>query len=86
MEDWLPELTHSARVAELSLVYELEETRQRLYEMAEEAQEAGDLTAELRIHQAIIKTIKLGSEFNDDISRDPIEKSSIEETMDDIMR
>ena len=76
MEDWLPEINRSAREAELSLVYELEETRRRLYEMAEEAKETTDLTTELKIRRAIIETIKLDGRLSEDINRNPIEENT----------
>jgi len=83
MEEWLPEISRSAREAELSLVYELEETRQRLYAMAEEAQKEDDLQTELKIQQTIINTIELGRELEqDDIDRDP--PADIEEKMDEL--
>ena len=71
MEVWLPEISRSAREAELSLLYELEETRQRLYEMAEEAEEKDDIATELRIRRTIINSIKLGSQLNEEIDRTP---------------
>ena len=85
MEEWLPEISRSAREAELSLVYELEETRQRLYAMAEEAQKEDDLQTELKIQQTIINTIELGRELeHDNIDRDP--PADIEEKMDELMK
>lgn len=83
MEEWLPEMSRSARVAELSLVYEVEETRQRLYEMAEEAQDNGDFDMELKIQQRIIDTIKLSNRLRDDIDRDPREETLLDEMMKD---
>jgi transposase len=83
MAEWLPEVSQSARVAELSLVYEVEETRQRLYEMAEEAQDNGDVDMELKIQQRIIDTIKLSNRLRDDIDRDPREETLLDEMMND---
>lgn len=83
MEEWLPEISRSAREAELSLVYELEETRQRLYAMAEEAEQEDDLQTELKIQRTIINTIKLGRELeHSDIDRDP--PPTVEEKMDEM--
>jgi transcriptional antiterminator len=85
VEEWLPEISPSAREAELSLVYELEETRQRLYAMAEEAQKEDDLQTELKIQQSIINTIELGRELeHDNIDRDP--PADIEEKMDELTK
>ena len=83
MAEWLPEVSRSARVAELSLVYEVEETRKRLYEMAEEAQEDDDVSMELKIQQRIIDTIKLSNQLRDDIDRDPREEILIDEMAGD---
>lgn len=85
MEEWLPEISRSAREAELSLLYELEETRQRLYAMTEEARKEDDLQTELKIQQTIINTIKLGRELEqDDINRDP--PADFEEKMDEVTK
>ena len=83
MSEWLPEVSRSARVAELSLVYEVEETRQRLYEMAEEARDNDDVDVELKIQQRIIDTIKLSNRLRDDIDRDPQEETLLDEMMKD---
>ena len=84
MEVWLPEISRSEHEAQISLIYELEETRQRLYEMAEEAEEANETATELRIQRTIINSIKLGSQLNEEIDRSP--RSEIERTADKFTR
>lgn len=77
MEEWLPEISRSAREAELSLLYELEENRQRLHEMADEARDNDDLSVELKIRRSIVNTIKLGGQLNEEIDRNPDEPTGI---------
>ena len=81
MEEWLPKISRSAREAELSLLYELEENRQRLYEMADEARDQEDLRMELKIRRSIVNTIKLGGQLDDDINRDPKEPAYLSDAM-----
>ena len=71
---------------DIHIVYELEETRRRLYEMAEDAKETTDLTTELKIRRAIIETIKLDGRLSEDINRNPIEENTddlVDMMMDD---
>jgi len=77
MEEWLPEISRSAREAELSLLYELEENRQRLHEMADEARDNDDLSMELKIRRSIVNTIKLGGQLNEEIDRNPDEPTDL---------
>ena len=81
MEEWLPKISRSSREAELSLLYELEENRQRLYEMADEARDQEDLRMELKIRRSIVNTIKLGGQLDDDINRDPKEPAYLSDEM-----
>ncbi|WP_049898898.1 hypothetical protein [Halococcus agarilyticus] len=81
MEEWLPKISRSAREAELSLLYELEENRQRLYEMADEARDEEDLSMELKIRRSIVNTIKLGGQLNEDIDRNPDEPTDLLDEM-----
>ena len=84
MEDWLPELNQSGRVVELSMLLELQRTRQRLREMAAEAQEEDDLKLELSIRKEILSAIKLDERLGREINRDaPSDMDDlIEESLD----
>lgn len=83
MEDWLPKLNQSGRVEELSMLLELQRTRQRLREMAAEAQEQNDLKLELSIRKEILSAIKLDERLGREIDRDA--PSDIEDLMDDYL-
>lgn len=63
MDAWLPALATRPATDE-SRILELRQTRQRLYQMAREAQAADDLRLELDIYREVIRTLTLDEELH----------------------
>ena len=81
MNSWLSDLYRSGEARDVSPLIELQEIRHRLHQMAEEAQEAGELSLELQIRKELTRTINQEQRLGEGVKLD-VEKSEIDRIMD----
>ncbi len=81
MNSWLSDLYRSGEARDVSPLIELQEIRHRLHQMAEEAQEAGELSLELQIRKELTRTINQEQRLGEGVKLN-VEKSEIDRIME----
>lgn len=80
IDEWLPKLDLFREVQGVSLLAELRQNRQRLYEMAEEARDQDELVEERKIRAEINRSLNMERHLNDS-SLNTTPMNEMEETL-----